>query len=205
MSFVDCGFEMSMSTHQFKITWLGVLLSVRSNVSLFTQWITVSFTKAFSFTTGTPKKPGLARKKAEEHFIDATVCREKFLERYFYRGNNLIFRAFFSLTEKVREQDSKCLSPSSKLFTVYFTNGKRTGFLSKQPKSTARYGKGWEYLAICDAWAKESRTRTPKSKFTPVYDIVNVLIKNGKIQRMNVWRKFFFQLFNEVLVLHVIN
>lgn len=29
--------------------------------------------------------------------------------------------------------------------------------------------------SICDAWVKESRFRTPKSKFSPVYDhIVNV-------------------------------
>lgn len=111
MSFVDCGFEMSVPTHQFKITGLGVLLSVRSNVSFFTQWITVSFTKAFSFTTGTPKKPGLARKNAVKHFIDAAVCRKKFFERYVYRGNNFIFRAFFSITEKVRDQDSKCSFP----------------------------------------------------------------------------------------------
>lgn len=42
------GFELFMSTHQFEMNYFGVFLSILSNASLFTQWITVSFTKAFS-------------------------------------------------------------------------------------------------------------------------------------------------------------
>ena len=81
---MNYGFELLMSTHQFEMTCLGVFLSVLSNVSLFIQWITVSFTKAFSFPITGVNEPHLSKTKFIKSFIDRAISPEKFLAEIFF-------------------------------------------------------------------------------------------------------------------------
>lgn len=128
-----------MSTHQFQMTYLRVFLSIQSNVSLFIQWITRSFTKALSCSVTGLNQPDSVQNNA----ASLVVNKVNLLRNYLHKQPSFkTFRFLLDLSALEKRSESRrlsAISTSSKLFSVYSTNGKRAGFVSKLPTSEARY------------------------------------------------------------------
>lgn len=136
-----------MSTHQFQMTYLRVFLSIQSNVSLFIQWITRSFTKAHSCSV-----TGLTQPDSVQNIAAILAVNKTNLLRNYLPGCYLLRHFDFSwISQHWKRSESRrlsAISTSSKLFSVYSTNGKRAVFVSKQPTSEARYQNRTELKVI---------------------------------------------------------